>query len=117
MKNNNIAENINKKNKISLPKNKITYNLNDLKTKNFKKDYENLFDNQNNNPKLRKNKTHKIEFPKLRIIKNNLENLILKIDELNTDFEKKKIKHGLVVVIYPPCRLRLPPQRHRLFGA
>jgi len=90
-----ISNNLNKRRNLTLPKNGLNYNINNLKKEklNIKKDFFNSFENKpnnNNEKKLKKNKTDKTEFPNIKIIKNNLEDLILKVDKLDNDFKKTK---------------------------
>ena len=90
-----ISNNLNKRRNLTLPKNGLNYNINNLKKEkiNIKKDFFNSFKNKpnnNNEKKLKKNKTDKTEFPNIKIIKNNLEDLILKVDKLDNDFKKTK---------------------------
>ena len=90
-----ISNNLNKRRNLTLPKNGLNYNINNFKKEklNIKKDFFNSFENKptnNNEKKLKKNKTDKTEFPNIKIIKNNLEDLILKVDKLDNDFKKTK---------------------------
>ena len=93
-----ISNNLNKRRNLTLPKNGLNYNINNLKKEklNIKKDFFNSFENKpnnNNEKKLKKNKTDKTVFPNIKIIKNNLEDLILKVDKLDNDFKKTKSKY------------------------